>query len=159
MYIIQPCTRLHLQCRFIQSHIVYAWVAVTCHLHFWQNDWGLLRATSVRNKSQHRKLTTEKKILAPLQQGFELATFRSRVRRSNHWAIPAPRYQEQTQHDTVYPALEADNGYLRRSWWRLVESSHTQPWNPVLPKAWYRRNCHNKYDIQNPERCWRNLRS
>ena len=24
-----------------------AHVAVTCHLHFWQNDWGLLRATAV----------------------------------------------------------------------------------------------------------------
>ena len=85
VYIIQPCTRL--QCRFIQSHIVYAWVAVTCHLHFWQNDWGLLRATSVtrgwneyRNKSQHRKLTLEKKTLPPLLQGFVPATFRSRVR-------------------------------------------------------------------------------
>ena len=56
-----------------------------------------LRATAVtrgwneyRNKSQHRKLTLEKKILPPLQQGFEPATFRSRDRRSNHWAVPAP---------------------------------------------------------------------
>ena len=83
----------------MQSHIrkVYACLAVTCHLRFWQNDRGLLRATAVtrgwngyRNKSQHRKLTLEKKILPPLQQGFKPATFRSRVRRSNHWAIPAP---------------------------------------------------------------------
>ena len=43
-----------------------------------------------RNKSQHRKSTLEKKILPPFQQGFEPATFQSRVRRSNHWAIPAP---------------------------------------------------------------------
>ena len=82
----------------MQSHIrkVYACLAVTCHLRFWQNDRGLLRATAVtrgwnayRNKSQHRKLTLEKKFLPPPQQGFEPATFRSRVRRSNHWAIPA----------------------------------------------------------------------
>ena len=40
---------------------VYACLAVTCHLRFWQNDWGLLRATAVtwgwngyQNKSQHR---------------------------------------------------------------------------------------------------------
>jgi len=88
----------HAPCHFMQSHIrkVYACLAVTCHLRFWQNDRGLLRATAVtrgwngyRNKSQHRKLTLEKKILPPLQQGFEPATFRSRVRRSNHWAIPA----------------------------------------------------------------------
>ena len=44
-----------------------------------------------RNKSQHRKSTLEKKILPPFQQGFEPATFQSRVRCSNHWAIPAPR--------------------------------------------------------------------
>ena len=37
-----------------------------------------------------RWLTTEKKILPPLLQGFELATFQSRVRRSNHWAILPP---------------------------------------------------------------------
>ena len=84
----------------MQSHIrkVYACLVATCHLRFWQDDRGLLRATAVtrgwngyRNKSQHRKLTLEKKILPPPQQGFEPATFRSRVRRSNHWATPAPR--------------------------------------------------------------------
>ena len=89
----------HAPCHFTQSHIrkVYACLAVTCHLHFWQNDRDLLCATVVtrgwngyRNKSQHRKSTLEKKIVPPLQQGFEPATFQSRVRRSNHWAIPAP---------------------------------------------------------------------
>ena len=76
---------------------VYACLAVTCHLHFWQNDRDFLRATVVtrgwngyRNKSQHRKSTLEKKILLPFQQGFEPATFQSRVQRSNHWAIPTP---------------------------------------------------------------------
>ena len=76
---------------------MYACLAVTCHLHFWQNDRDFLRATVVtrgwngyRNKSQHRKSTLEKKIFPPFQQGFEPATFQSRVRRSNHWAIPAP---------------------------------------------------------------------
>ena len=77
---------------------MYACLAVTCHLHFWQNDRDFLRATVVtrgwngyRNKSQHRKSTLEKKILPPFQQGFEPATFQSRVRCSNHWAIPAPQ--------------------------------------------------------------------
>ena len=98
VYTIQPCTRLWRH--FIQSHIgrAYVCLAVTCHLHFWQNDRDLLRATAVtrgwngyRNKSQHRKLTLEKKILPPLLPGLEPGTFRSRVRRSNHWAIPAPK--------------------------------------------------------------------
>ena len=92
VYTIQPC-------HIMQSHIhkVCVCLAVTCHLHFWQNDRDLLHATAVtrgwnwyRNKSQHRKLTLEKKILPPLLQGFEPPTFQSWVRRSNHWAIPAP---------------------------------------------------------------------
>ena len=83
----------HAPYHFMRSHIrkVYACLAVTCHRHFWQSDRGLLRATALtrgwngyRNKSQHRKLTPVKKILPPLLQGFEPATFRSRVRRSNH---------------------------------------------------------------------------
>ena len=74
----------HAPCHFMQSHIrkVYVCLAVTYHLHFWQNDRGLLRATAVtrgwneyRNKSQHRKLTPEKKIIPLLLQGFEPATF------------------------------------------------------------------------------------
>ena len=104
VYTIQPCARL--QCHFIQSHIVYACLAITCHLHFWQNDRDLLRATAVtlgwngyRNKSQHRKLTLEKKTLPPLLQGFEPATFQSRVRRSNHWAIPLPKIMVQILFD------------------------------------------------------------
>ena len=51
-------------CHFMQSHIrkVHACLAVTCHLHFWQNDLDILRAPAVtrgwngyRNKSQHKK--------------------------------------------------------------------------------------------------------
>ena len=89
----------HAPCHFMQSHIrkVYVCLPVACHLHFWQNDWDLLRATAVtqglngyRNKSQHRKLTLEKKILPLLLQGFEPMTFQSWVRHSNHWAITLP---------------------------------------------------------------------
>ena len=40
----------HAPCHFMQSHIyiykVYACLAVTCHLHFWQNDQDLLYATA-----------------------------------------------------------------------------------------------------------------
>ena len=58
------------------------YLGVTCLLHFWQNDWGLLRATAVSwgvertpSKSQYRKLTLEKKILPPFLPGMELAIF------------------------------------------------------------------------------------
>ena len=39
-YTIQPC-------HFMQSHMykVYAFLPVTCHLHFWQNNQDLLHAT------------------------------------------------------------------------------------------------------------------
>ena len=95
VYTTQLCTS-RLQCHFIQSDIgkMHVFLAVICHLHFWQNDRDLLRATAVthgwngyRNKSRHRKLTLEKFILSPLLRGLEPGTFRSRVRRSNHWAI------------------------------------------------------------------------
>ena len=71
----------HAPCHFMQSHIrkVHACLAVTCHLHFWQNDRGLLRATTVtRGWNGYRKLTPEKEILPPPLQGFEPATFLSR---------------------------------------------------------------------------------
>ena len=77
----------HAACHFMQSHIlkVYACLTVTCQLHLWQNDLDLLRAAAVtrelneyRDKSQHRKSTLENKILPPLHQGFEPATFQSR---------------------------------------------------------------------------------
>ena len=67
-------------CKATLIRKVYACSAVTCHLHFWQNDLDLLRATVVtrgwngyRTKSQNRKLILEKKIVPPLLQGFEPA--------------------------------------------------------------------------------------
>ena len=47
------------------------------------------RVERTSTKSQHMKLTLEKKILPPLLLGFELATVRSRVRRCFQQAIPA----------------------------------------------------------------------
>ena len=72
---LPPCTIL--QCHFMQSHIrrVHVSSAVTCHLHFWQNDREYFHSIAVtqgwngyRNKSQHRMLTLNKKILPPLCQ-------------------------------------------------------------------------------------------
>ena len=65
----------HAPCHFMQSciHKVHVYLAVTCQLHFWQNDRGLLCATVITwewnrflSKTQHRKLTLEKKILPHL---------------------------------------------------------------------------------------------
>ena len=56
---------------------VYACLGGTCHLHFWQNDRGLLRATAVTrgcertpSKSQHTKLTLEKKFFSAAPAGI-----------------------------------------------------------------------------------------
>ena len=70
VYTIQPCTMsLHAK-PHTQGVCVFS--CNLRHLRFWQNDRGLLRATAVtrgcngyRNKSRHRKLTLEKKILPP----------------------------------------------------------------------------------------------
>ena len=91
VYTIQPCTSL--QCLFIQSQIgrVHVYQAVTCHLHFWQNDQDLLHATVVtsgwnryQNQSQPRKVTLEKKLR------LLLLTFRSWARRSTAEPSPLP---------------------------------------------------------------------
>ena len=67
-----PFTHAPVYSYFNQIHTgrVHVCLAVTCHLHFWQNDRDLPRAAAVTrewngysNKSQHRKLTLEKKIL------------------------------------------------------------------------------------------------
>ena len=85
------------QCHFIQSHRgrVHVCLAVTCHLHVWQNDWDCFCATAVthgwngyQNKCQHRKLTMEKIIFPLLPRRLKPRTFQSRVQCSNHWAIP-----------------------------------------------------------------------
>ena len=51
----------HAPCHFMQSHIhkVYVCLAVTCHLHFWQNDQDLLHATVVtRGWNGYRVMTS-----------------------------------------------------------------------------------------------------
>ena len=78
VHTIQPC-------HFIQSHIQRERVclAITCRLHYWQNNQNLLCATAVTSgwnghwsiQSQHKKLTLEKKTLPLLLPGLEPATF------------------------------------------------------------------------------------
>ena len=135
----------------MQSHIrkVYACLTVTCHLRFWRNDRGLLRATAVtrgwngyRNKSQLRKSTLDNKILPPLQQGFEPATFRSRVRRSNHWAIPAPGIIGSARIIWTPPASDVSITYQCSS--RVITREHHWPPCPLYPLLLFgkRLNCY-----------------
>ena len=95
MYTVQHCASS--QCHVIRSHIrrVYVCLAVTFHLHLWQNDRDIFYIfvlfccccyccgnTGVeRIPSQQRKLTLERKNLSPLLPRLEPETFRSRVGR------------------------------------------------------------------------------
>ena len=99
MFCVHNKTMHHLQCHIIRSHILrmHLCLAVTCYLHFWQNDRDLLGATTVsrgwngyRNKSQHRKLTLEKKILPPLLSRLEPANFRIRAQNSTTETLSHP---------------------------------------------------------------------
>ena len=76
-------------CHFMQSHIrkVHACLAVTCHLHIWQINRGLLRATAVtrgwngyQNKSQHIKEWDSNGQMHSLQS----ATIFAKVRQRSH---------------------------------------------------------------------------
>ena len=147
----------------MQSHIrkVYACLAVTCHLHFWQDDQDLLvlRATAVtrgwnryQNKSQHRKLTLEKKILPPLPQGFEPTTFQSRVQRSNHWAVPAIIVTIASQWLFTVSAFLKPSPYTASldTWvltmaWPSHVMAHTSPVGPhamlMTPMSWQGMCC------------------
>ena len=82
------------------THRMHVCLAVTCHLHFRQNDqdFFFLHATAVTTDTKIRfsteRVTLEKEILPPLLLGLEPTTFWSQVPRSNHWAIPTPCYSQ-----------------------------------------------------------------
>ena len=158
VYTIQPCTvSLH-----AKPHTSGARV-FNCNLHFRQNDRDLLRATAVtrgwnryRNKSQHRKSTLEKKILPPLLQGFEPATFRSRVRRSNDWAIPAA--VKSWKHSSFFQQYCVAVKWLNHPFFlsllvMVTGSEHIKllPW-----LDFFRRNCVTAWRIKFHILLWRN---
>ena len=57
VYTIQPPTSS--QCHFISSHIrrTHICLAVTCHLHFWYNDWNFLHAPAAQAGSKFDERT------------------------------------------------------------------------------------------------------
>ena len=72
------------EARFNKSHIrkVYACLAVTCHLHFWQNDRDFLRATVVTRGWNEIRVSTESR---PWRRKFSRRSSRdSNPRPFNH---------------------------------------------------------------------------
>ena len=121
-YTIQLCTSL--RCHFICSRNcrMHVCSAVTCQLHFWQNDWDLLCATAVtwgwngyRNKSQHKKLTQKKNILPPLLPGHKPKSFQSWVHHSTTEPSLIPIIVTQ-EHKLLYHQLYHD----MHQWYWLV---------------------------------------
>jgi len=91
VYRVTSCKATHIQCMCL---------VVTCHLHFWQNNWNFLRATvatwgwnEYQNRNQHKKLTMEKKILPLLLPGLETTTLCSWVWCSTSELPPLPSVQ------------------------------------------------------------------
>ena len=79
---------------------MYAYLGVTGHLYFWQNDRGLLRVTAVTlgmertpNKSQHTKLTLEKKFL-PGAGGIRTRNLSIKSTALYQQIIPAPPFKK-----------------------------------------------------------------
>ena len=104
----------------------YAWTAwlgsFTCHC-------GNTGVEQTPNKSQHTKLTLEKKIHPPLLPGFELATFRLRVRRSNQRAIPAAWQQCSLEklHSCPSVSVSARKNFAVWSWgWLMLSPTAAQ---------------------------------
>ena len=62
----------------MKSHIqrVHARLGVTCHLHLWQNDWDLLRATAVtRGWNGYRNVIAYIELNCAVQVNIEIDTF------------------------------------------------------------------------------------
>ena len=88
---------------------LYARPGVTCYLHFWQNHRGLLRSTAVTwGRNRHRiRVSTQswlwrRKLSRRSCRDLNSQTFRSRVRRSNQQAIPAPHWMDDSYFALVW---------------------------------------------------------
>ena len=121
------------RCNLPTAHLAEWLTSFTCHC----GNTGMERTP---NKSQHTKLTLEEKILPPLWPGFELATFRSRVRRSNQQAIPAPFRANAGREDVIIALTTICNKI-----WQTGElpSPWTQNSFITLPKKDNLQQCQN----------------
>ena len=69
---------------------MYAYLGVTCRLHFWQNDWGLLCAAVIRHDGKDAELWSAQRVhsgeenASAAPAGLELATFQSQVQHFTH---------------------------------------------------------------------------
>ena len=94
-------------CHFIRSHIrrLHVCLTVTCHLHFWQNNRDLLRASAVTGVATDTKIEVCTESLLRRRKvprrwpGNESVIFRQRVRHSTTelspllqtWFVPCSR--------------------------------------------------------------------
>ena len=98
----------------------------TCHC----GNTGVERTP---NKSQHTKLTPEKKTLPPLLSGCEFATFPSRVRRSTNKLFRLPL---KDLHTVLYPENRCFSSFSKNNLTFV-----TRPRSRTLFRFGYRLHC------------------
>ena len=82
---------------FIWSHVcrMHVCLALTCHLHFWQNDRDLLHATEVTQGGTDTEITVSSGEENP--PAFPAGTWTRDLLIMSpslyHWAIPAPQFE------------------------------------------------------------------
>ena len=118
------------EARFNKSHIrkVYACLAVTCHLHFWQNDRDFLRATVVTrgwNGYQKIRVSTESR-----------SWRRKFSRRSSRDSNPRPFNHESgaltTELSPPPPTIQASGlPFVRRG----AVDGWSKAWSMVTPRS------------------------
>ena len=120
-----------LRLRWVKVVCVFSWNFPPALLAEWPGSFtfhcGNTGVERTPNKSHHTKLTLEKNVLPPLLPGFELATFRSRIRRS----CQVIQWQRWTTRgsgrgDKLYSRQSLYLVPLRTSWvvFRLHQSGH-----------------------------------
>ena len=99
------------QCRFCVHHatmhqftVSFIWscickihvcLALTCHLHFWQNDWDLLHATEVTRSGTDTEIRVSSREENPpaFPAGTRTRDLLIMSLSLYHWAIPAPQFE------------------------------------------------------------------
>ena len=126
-----------------------ACLGVTCHLHFWQSDRGLFRATAVTwgwNSHRIRRVSTQSQLW---RRKFP---FRSQVRHSYQQAVPALKLDSCSQQREHPDMIRASNVLSETRQSHMVNrmSRHkTKVWvNQVLPETLQSHTQTSRHDFE-----------
>ena len=166
---IPPCTCL--QFHFIQSHIrrMHECFTVTCHLHFWQNDWDLVHAATTHNTHASTHMHPHN-----THKPWWLPTGVTHTQRNTHksrwpptcvefWTEPHRRHMCAVGCPPCEPVGGAVNWSspwnstdICRTWnrcWNIRERAVTHDWHP-WNRCWNIRERAVTHDWHPWNRCW-----